>query len=294
MKLRTTKYIVKEGFVNTYRNVLMSLASMGVVAASLLILGFFLVATTNIEHNTRFLKEQPEMQVFCNPDMDNHQIGMLHWIISRDERILEYEEVDKTAAFGKAKEMLGDDSEILEGLDESIMPVSFIIKLKNSSDYEIVAQKFKDYPGVDSVQYSKKAIDFVNKILRALQIGSSVLIIILSAIAVFIISNTIKLTVFARRKEINIMKYIGATDWFIRWPFVVEGVIIGLFGAVISFVIIYLIYSIGGSGIKDEMSMLQLVSMGDMSFQLISVFCLLGSFVGALGSVISIQKYLRV
>jgi len=87
MKLRTTKYIIKEGFVNTYRNVLMSLASMGVVSASLIILGFFLVMTANIEHNTRFLKEQPEMQVFCNPNLDDYQVGMLQWTISRDERM---------------------------------------------------------------------------------------------------------------------------------------------------------------------------------------------------------------
>ncbi|HOM01856.1 MAG TPA: permease-like cell division protein FtsX [Acetivibrio sp.] len=294
MKLRTTKYIIKEGFVNTYRNVLMSLASMGVVSASLIILGFFLVITANIEHNTRFLKEQPEMQVFCNPNLDDYQVGMVQWTISKDDRIESYEVVDKAAAFEKAKEMLGEDKEILEGLDESIMPVSFIIKLKNSKDYEEVVEEYKNYPGVDNVQYSQKAIDFVNKILRMLQIGSTALIIILSAIAVFIISNTIKLTVFARRKEINIMKYIGATDWFIRWPFIVEGIIIGLVGAVASFGIIYIVYALGGRSIVNDMAMLELVSMGDMSFQLISTFCLIGAFVGALGSVISIQKYLRV
>ena len=294
MKLRTAKYIIKEGFVNTYRNVLMSLASMGVVSASLIILGFFLVITANIEHNTRFLKEQPEMQVFCNPNLDDYQVGMVQWTISKDDRIESYEVVDKAAAFEKAKEMLGEDKEILEGLDESIMPVSFIIKLKNSKDYEEVVEEYKNYPGVDNVQYSQKAIDFVNKILRMLQIGSTALIIILSAIAVFIISNTIKLTVFARRKEINIMKYIGATDWFIRWPFIVEGIIIGLVGAVASFGIIYIVYALGGRSIVNDMAMLELVSMGDMSFQLISTFCLIGAFVGALGSVISIQKYLRV
>jgi len=145
-EVKNTKYIIKEGFVNTYRNVLMSLASMGVVSASLIILGFFLVMTANIEHNTRFLKEQPEMQVFCNPNLDDYQVGMLQWTISRDERIESYQMVDKAAAFEKAKEMLGEDKEILEGLDESIMPVSFIIKLKNSKDYEEVVERYKNYP----------------------------------------------------------------------------------------------------------------------------------------------------
>jgi len=103
------------------------------------------------------------MQVFCNPNLDDYQVGMLQWTISRDERIESYQMVDKAAAFEKAKEMLGEDKEILEGLDESIMPVSFIIKLKNSKDYEEVVERYKNYPGVDSVQYSQKAIDFVNK-----------------------------------------------------------------------------------------------------------------------------------
>ncbi|NLP13284.1 MAG: ABC transporter permease [Clostridium sp.] len=294
MKLRTAKYVVKEGFINTYRNVLMSLASMGVVAASLVILGFFWIITVNINHNTKFLKDQPEMQVFCNPEMDGHQIGMLEWTIGRDKRIKEYEVVDKKQAFEEAKEMLGDDKDVLEGLDESIMPVSFIIKLNNSADYEDVVERYKNYPGVDSVRYSRKAIDFINRILRGLQIGSTFLITILVVIAVFIISNTIKLTVFARRKEINIMKYIGATDWFVRLPFIVEGIIIGLIGALVSFATLYIIYNIGGGWVESDFLMVNLVGMNDVGFQLIFMSCLLGALVGASGSIISIRKYLRV
>ncbi|HPD00430.1 MAG TPA: permease-like cell division protein FtsX [Acetivibrio sp.] len=294
MKLRTAKYVVKEGFVNTYRNVLMSLASMGVVTASLVILGFFWIITANINHNTKFLKDQPEMQVFCNPEMDGHQVGMLEWTIGRDKRIKEYKVVDKKQAFEEAKELLGDDKDVLEGLDESIMPVSFIIKLNNSSDYEEVVDKYNNYPGVDSVRYSQKAIDFINKILRGLQIGSSLLITILVIIAVFIISNTIKLTVFARRKEISIMKYIGATDWFIRLPFIVEGVIIGLIGAVASFIVLFIIYNIGGGWVENDFLMVKLVGMNDVGFQLILLTCVLGALVGASGSVLSIRKYLRV
>jgi len=294
MKLRTAKFVVKEGFVNTYRNVLMSLASMGIVAASLVILGFFWIITVNIKYNTQFLKDQPEMQIFCNPGMDGHQLGMLEWTIGRDKRIKEYEKVDKKQAFEKAKEMLGDDKDVLEGLDESFMPVSFIIKLNNSADYGEVVEKYKNYPGVDSVRYSKKAIDYINRILRGLQIGSSLLIAILVVIAVFIIANTIKLTVFARRKEISIMKYIGATDWFIRLPFIVEGIIIGLIGAFVSFLALFIIYKLGGGWVQNDFIMVKLVGMKDVAFQLIMVSCLLGSLVGASGSIISIRKYLRV
>lgn len=293
MKLRTTKYIVKEGFVNTYRNILMSLASMGVVIASLIIFGFFWLITVNVHHNTQFLKEQPEMQVFCNPELDDYQVSMLEMVL-KDERIKEYRKVTKEEAFEKAKEMLGDDKAVLEGLDESILPVSFIIKLKESSDYQDVVKKLSSFPGVDSVKYSQKAIDFVYRILRGVQIGSTVLIILLVSISIFIISNTIKLTVFARRKEINIMKYIGATDWFIRWPFIVEGIIIGLVGAAVSFGVIFVVYYFGGNWILEDFSMIKFISMRDIASDLITLFCLIGAFVGALGSAISIRKYLRV
>ena len=174
------------------------------------------------------------------------------------------------------------------------MPVSFIIKLNNSADYGEVVEKYKNYPGVDSVRYSKKAIDYINRILRGLQIGSSLLITILVVIAVFIIANTIKLTVFARRKEISIMKYIGATDWFIRLPFIVEGIIIGLIGAFVSFLALFIIYKLGGGWVQNDFIMVKLVGMKDVAFQLIMVSCLLGSLVGASGSIISIRKYLRV
>jgi cell division transport system permease protein len=110
----------------------------------------------------------------------------------------------------------------------------------------------------------------------------------------FIISNTIKLTVFARRKEINIMKYIGATDWFIRWPFVVEGVIIGLIGAAAGFIAISVLYWLFSSKIAEEVNIISLVNLGDLQFDVIYTFALVGIVIGALGSTISIRKYLRV
>lgn len=294
MKLRTTKYVVKEGFINTYRNILMSLASVGVVTASLIIFGFFWVITVNVNYNTQVLREQPEMQVFCDPELDDSQVTMVELLIRGDNRIREYKTVTKQEAFEKAKEMLGEDKTVLDGLDESILPVSFVIKLKNSSDAEAVVKKFSSFPGVDNVRYSQKTIDFIYRIVRSIQIGSSLLIVLLLTISIFIISNTIKLTVFARRKEINIMKYIGATDWFIRWPFIVEGIIIGLIGAFLSLGIMSIIYSFGGGKLTEGIYMFKVVSLEKICSDLISIFSIIGVFVGALGSSISIRKYLQV
>lgn len=294
MKLRTTKYIVKEGLINTYRNALMSLASVGVVTASMIILGVFLAIAINLSYNTQKLKEQPQMQVFCEPELDDEQIAIIEKSIKSDSRVKKSTYVSKQEALIKAKEMLGNDQDVVEGLGDDFMPVSFIVELKNLKEAQDVVSAFKSIQGVGNVRYSQERVDIILKIATWVQIGNMALIIVLLAIAMFIISNTIKLTVFARRKEINIMKYIGATDWFIRWPFVVEGVIIGLVGAAIGFVSISIVYAIILSMVTEEVNIFSLISLGELQFNVIYTFALVGIVIGTLGSTISIRKYLQV
>lgn len=294
MKLRTTKYVVKEGFVNAYRNALMSLASVGVVTVSLFVFGFFYVITANLNYNTSALKDQPEMQLFCIPELDESQVGQIEELIKADIRIKSYQKVTKEEAFVKASEMLGNKSSLLEGLSEDFLPVSFIIKLQNADECEAIVNRFNRIQGIENVRYSQKSIDFIKRVIHWVQIGSIFIIIMLMVISLFIISNTIKLTVFARRREINIMKYIGATDWFIRWPFVFEGIIIGVIGGILSYFLVGLFYSILVSKFAEGINMIKLMKLSQISLSLIAAFLIMGSLVGSLGSVISIRKYLRV
>ncbi|NLD49451.1 MAG: FtsX-like permease family protein, partial [Clostridiaceae bacterium] len=131
-------------------------------------------------------------------------------------------------------------------------------------------------------------------VVNWVQIGSIFVLVMLMVISLFIISNTIKLTVFARRKEINIMKYIGATDWFIRWPFIFEGIIIGVIGGIISYFLVGLFYSVAVSKFSDGINLIKLIKLSQISLNLIAAFLLMGTIVGSLGSAISIRKYLRV
>lgn len=301
MKIRTARYVFKEGFLNAYRNRLMSLASIAIVIASLMIFGIFLLVTANLNYNLENLKEeQPEMQVFCYPEMDEAQIGNVEKAIKKDSRIKEYRKVSKTEAFTKVKNEIFKGKEyLLEDLDESIMPVSFIIKLGNPEDSEAVVKKFKAMSEVKNVTIASEAIEFIAKITYWVPLVSGVLLIILLVISMFIIANSIKLTVFARRREINIMKYIGATDWFIRWPFIVEGVIIGLLGAIIAFVLIWLGYDAieQKSSIalaKIGLSIIKLMKFDEIAIITSLVFGITGAAVGAVGSFMSIRKYLKV
>ena len=294
MKLRTTKYVVKEGFINTYRNVLMSLASIGVVTATLFVFGFIWLLTVNLNHNTNSFKENPVICVFCSPELDESQIDTIQKSIEGDSRIKEFNKVSKEEAFKKAEEMLGEDKVVLEGIGNDFLPVSFEIKLNNLEEAEFVAATLREIPGVGKVKYSQNEVEIVSKTIYWVQIGSSFLIVLLLIISIFIISNTIKLTVFARRKEINIMKYIGATDWFIRWPFIVEGVIIGLVGALVSFGAISIIYTFAFDWISKGIKLISIIKISEVAVQLLLIFSVIGANVGAVGSAISIRKYLRV
>jgi len=294
MKLRTSKYVVKEGLINAYRNKLMSLASVGVVTASMIILGVFLAVAINLSYNTQKLSEQPQIVVFCDHELDNKQIKQIEETIKSDSRVKKYTYVSKEEALEKAKAKLEGDNDIFEGLGDEFLPVSFIIELNNLKEAENLALAFKAIQGVSSVRYSQERIDIILKVATWVQIGNVILVIILLAIAMFIIANTIKLTVFARRKEINIMKYIGATDWFIRWPFIVEGVIIGLIGAIIGFVAISIFYGVASSKLAEGIGILTFVSLGGLQFEVGYTFGLVGIVVGVLGSTISIRKYLHV
>ena len=301
MRIRTTKYILKEGIINTYRNKLMSLASLIIITATLVVLGFFYLIVANLTQNMKPLQDQPEIQIFCFSQLDDTQVKQVETAIKDDQRIKQFTTVSKKEAFEKAaKQLLGDRSDLLEGLDESFMPVSFIVKLKNSKDNKLVTEKFKEMDNlVETVKSPQKAIDFISVLTNWVPIISGFLLIVLLTISIFIISNTIKLTVFARRREINIMKYIGATDWFIRWPFIIEGVIIGLMGAVIAFITVGLVYNTFVDKFNHVLlntgnSILQLVTLNSILVQVVAAYGIIGVSVGAVGSMISIRKYLHV
>jgi len=299
MKIRTIKYIIKEGISNTYKNKLMTLASVSIVTASLIVFGVFLLFIINLNYNASTLKEQPEMRVFCEYELDSAQISQVEKELKQIQNIESVSLVTPKEAFEKFKETLGEDADVLEGFDESLVAASFIIKLVDPDKSSDTIEEIEKINGVRKVSYSKEVVEFVSKLAHWVRMISGLLIVVLLIISMFIISNTIKLTVFARRREINIMKYIGATDWFIRWPFIVEGVIIGVVGSLIAFLLTrygYNTVEVRFNGDLQSISrdFIRLVKTQDVSSRLIASYVLIGSVVGAVGSLISIRKYLRV
>lgn len=293
MKIRTVKYIVKEGVINAYKNKLMSLASVGIVTASLIIFGTFLLIILNLNQNMEMIKQKPELIIFCQEGLDEGSILQIERNLTNNSAVKSYSFVSAKQAYEEFKKELGE--ELLGGYDENTFPAEFNVSLHDDTVVEDEIDMLEGIPGVDEVSYSQAIIEFISKVSNWVNIISLLLIIIFFCVSVFIIANTIKLTVFSRRKEINIMKYIGATDWFIRWPFVVEGIVIGVIGALISFIMTRYGYGALESRFNQDLSeFFVFIKIEDVSLQLMVFYALIGGIVGALGSFVSIRKYLRV
>jgi cell division transport system permease protein len=297
MKIRTIKYIVKEGGVNTYRNMIMSLASISIVVATLVIAGVFFLILQNLLHSANELSDKPQVQVFCEPTLDDDGVDEVEKGIKNNSNVASVEKVSKQENFDKALEMFEGEEELLDGFDKENMSVSFIINIKDTSQSSKVSSELKKLEGVTRVNYSQELINFYYSLSKWITIITVVLLLVLFAFSAFIISNTVKLTIFARRKEINIMKYIGATDWFIRWPFIIEGIIIGLIGGILAFLIVIWGYKIIISRIQGSdftSNLLNVISVGDIWKTIIIAFVIVGTTVGAGASIFSLNKHLKV
>jgi cell division transport system permease protein len=294
MKMRTTRYCIKEGLVNIFRNKLMSLASMTVITASLVLFGVFIIVTTNLEYNSLELSKQPQMQVFADFALDERDVEGLYSTIENHQDVEMFEFIDKQGALAKAKAIVGDEGDLLEGLGDDFLPISFIVTLRDPSRSELVAKEFRNLQGVASVSYSQETINFITTVVTWVRYFSGFLMILLSVVSVLIISNTIRIAMSARKVEINIMKYIGSTDWFIRWPYIVEGLVIGVIGSAIGYFIVVYLYDFLLNNYAYRLEILKFVDVQHIAREIIPVYLVIGVFVGIVGSVVSIRKYLKV
>lgn len=296
MKLRTFSYFVKEAFKSMRRNGLMTLASISTVALSLFMLGVFLCGVVNLNNMAASLETQVQLSVYLKDDLTTNQIMETGKAVKSQPHIKELKFVTKDQALQDFKSRLGDDQkqmiDSLEGVNP--LPNSYIVTFQNPQDVKLAAKELATVPGVESVHYGQDVVDELFKITQIIRIGGIVLIAFLAAATLFIISNTIRLTVFARRKEIAIMKYVGATNGFIRWPFVIEGMLLGCIGGLIAVACTGEFYYFITSEIEQSLAFFPLVPMFPIFYQLAVALLIIGIFVGAIGSAISLRQYMRV
>ena len=293
-------YLVIEGFRNVFKNKKSSMASLLTMFCAMFLFGTFFAMGENINHVVKQVEKTQGIEVFIKPDATQEQIDEIGTKIKELDGINTIDFKDKQAALEQLKEQLNDETGLLKTYEgeNNILPTSYVITLTDLSLSESIQEKISKMENIDEIASSDKTIEALIKISNAIRIAIGVIFLLLLLIAITIISNTIKLTVHARRKEISIMKYVGATNSFIRWPFIVEGIAIGVFAALITILVLSGLYnvivdSIGTSDVLQKMGV-NLLPFSDIINSIIIVFLSLGIGIGAVGSSISMKKYLEV
>ncbi len=295
MRLRTIEYFIRETFSSIRHNGLMGFASMSTVALSLLILGLFLIMVLNLNHMASTLESQVQITVYLEDRVSNTGITRLANEFADMEGVKKVTFVDKKQAMERFKQRLGEQQGLLSALENTNpLPNSFEIQVDKPERIKMLAPQISDLPGVENARFGQEVVEQLFTLTKFVRIGGVVLILFLALAAIFIIANTIRLTVFARRREVSIMKYVGATDWFIRWPFLLEGMVLGLAGAFISVLLLAEAYSALLSQAQSTLAFLPLIPRQPFLMQVSVVLLVSGTAIGALGSAISLRKFLDV
>lgn len=279
----------------------MGLASIGSVTAVLIILGFVLIIVLNVNNVALVTKETfDEIAVYLEDDVDGNQIDEMGKAFKEIDGVMGVAFQTKDYALEQLKEDWGENAYLLEGLRNNPLPNTYIVQLKDVSKSEEVIEQIQTYEGVENVMYYKDAVNSLIKIADFIKKTGAGIIIILLLISIFIISNTIKITVLNRQKEIELMQYIGATNGYVRGPFMIEGIMLGLLGSFVAILLIFMGYNyiinyLAGryvallSGVSGY-----LVGVEMILNDLIIIFLTIGIGIGILGSLISLKKFLSV
>lgn len=298
MKPRTLKYFFKEALKSMKRNGLMTLASISTVALSLFMLGVFLCGVINLNNMASSLENQVQLSVYLKDGLTTDQIMAVGKQIKAIPNLKHLEFVNKEQAMKEFKERLGgDQQQLVNALGGGVNPLpnSYVLTFDNPNDVKTTAKLVTTFQGgVESTHYGQDIVEELFRITQVIRISGIVLIAFLAAATLFIISNTIRLTVFARRKEIAIMKYVGATNGFIRWPFLIEGMLLGFIGAIIAVLCVGEFYHFISMEVFESLAFFPLVPMFPFFYDVALYILGGGIVVGAIGSTISLKQYMKV
>lgn len=291
---------LREGFKGTLRNGWMTFAAISAVTITLLLVGIFALVMFNINEISENVENDVEIQVFVTRTAEEANVERL------GQNIEQIPGVDSVTFSSKENELenfrsqLGEDANAY-GTVEADNPLHdrFIVKAKDPLETETVANSVSSLENVDRVTYGQDYIKKMFAFFNGIRIGGLVLIVGLTLMAMFLISNTIKMTIFSRRREIEIMRLVGAKNSFIRWPFFIEGLLLGILGALIPIAVVYFGYDVAYSALQPSLDQLnsdifKLIDPSVLTTQVSLVLLVLGAFIGIWGSTTSLGRFLKV
>lgn len=296
MKINTINYFIGDAFKSLRRNKTISIASMITVLITFVVLGVFSLVAENANLAIEGVQSKVQLKVYLEDDVkliDKREIE----VKLRDQsgvKAVEFE--SKEDAYNNFADSMGDSSGILQGytIDNNPFPESYVVDLDDPSYAEDITDAVEEMEGVESVSDQQELINTVQSVVKGIRIVGGILFVVLIGVSIFLIMNTTKLTVYSRRREVGIMKFVGATDWFIRWPFIIEGMVIALIGALLSTVVIFFFYKWVVGIIASKMLMVKLVAPSYVFISLLWKFALGSIVVGGFASFIALRKFLTV
>lgn len=274
----------------------MGFTSLLAITAMMLILGMFFVVSVNINLFTEVVKQDFDyVEYYLEDDVSKAEAEKFIDKIEKYDGIKSTEYRTKEDALRIMKQRWGKNGYLLDNLDKNPLPNSILISVENNKIAERLTEKADEIKGVEDVKYYKETVEKLTRATEFIQLSAMIIMIFLIVVSVIVVANTIKLTVFNRAKEISIMRYVGATSWFIRGPFIVEGALIGIVSSLIAAGLTWLIYDKVESIIGEEVIIIlssPLVPAGYMVWNLLIIFMAIGISVGVCGSIISMRKFL--
>jgi cell division transport system permease protein len=291
--LNSIEFFISEAWMGFKRSGIMSFVAVGTVIVSLTVFGVFLMGVVNIGSIIGTISSNVQVTAYVDRDLDKYEVESIMNRISTLRGVSNVKYLSRVDAWKKFKEEYGGNLNLESVISDNPLPDTFIVQVQIPELVPSVAKKISGMPSVSEVRYSGKLIEQVESLASAVRIGGLILVCMLSVATLLIVINTIRLTVIAREKDISIMKLVGATNTFIKWPFIIEGVIIGMIGSMVSFAILKASYDLVIFQVNQALPFLPLIS--DQK-QLVAVYMIVGCigiFLGMLGGYISVSKSLK-
>jgi cell division transport system permease protein len=299
MIFRSTFYVIKQALVNLWRNRTMTIASVVSVTATLMILGIIFLLIINISNFAEYASDQFDVvQVFLEEDLTNEEMRSIGDEIEEIAEVASVTFESKSQALEKMKQEWDEYATVLMGLENrNPLPDSYIVHINNIVYSDNIAREMTKISGIEEIKYYRDVILKIRSIKAFIRnVGISIIVILLF-VSTFVISNTIKLAVTSRKNEIQIMKYVGATHWFIRWPFILEGTLLGVVGALLAAGLIQVGYSYTYELLTSNFYVIiaaYIVPVSGVMVDVLEVFLPVGAGIGALGSMWGVKRYLNV
>ena len=288
------KFFLAEAFRSLWRNYFMTIAAVVTVFLSMFLLGVVMVFVFNINAVLKDVEQKVEITIYLKDSATADEIEAMRQELVDQPDVKEVQFIDKDEALKRLKEDLKEHEELLQDLPSNPLPASFEVALKDPELAGAVAAKFEGRPIVEEVRYGKELAERIFKVTSVIRNISAVFVLLLGGVSILLISNTIRLSIYARRREVEIMKLVGATNWFIRWPFMIEGLAVGLAGALAALALVTVGTDFVMDRIRENLVFLTVPFNAVSTVQITLVILGVGAVIGAVGSGLGLRRFLNV